>query len=390
MMSAPARFSDMIQDFKITDHCFNYNDFVPRLYNYCQSLGFAVDRIMPSCAFCSDESQGYPTLLINKHFGTFPFSHGRVGGIVATDRHGPYATHGSDLLILQASHVGYDPVNDKFGTYKRLFTHDEHCTSNCGKIASALQWYKKEYEFARSHIYLERFKGNPVVTIDIQLLNEMDMDGLYQDGLYVNLEYVVRRDSQGDVAPVKSSVTGKSYPASEELLTALGEATWPVDGAREIGDDLLPEMFHFRKQIYPSTQSKQEGRHRLEENLIEPMPWILTAEAPMLLAAQINTQVEFERVFHTIAREPAYEKKNVLLVTGLNIDISPRTRSEPPITKFIPWAAYFKAHDGTHFALGQQALYEALAQQSNENPNQMNLEQALDADYGSDPVNIKT
>ena len=79
---------------------------------------------MPSRAFCSDESQGYPIILIAKHFGTFPFNHGLVGGIVATDRHGPHAHHGKDLVIIQASHVGYDPESGRFGVYRRLQTED--------------------------------------------------------------------------------------------------------------------------------------------------------------------------------------------------------------------------------------------------------------------------
>jgi hypothetical protein len=109
----------------------------------------------------------------------------------------------------------------------------------------------------------------------------------------------------------------------------------------------------------------------------------------MLLAAQINTQVEFERVFHTIAREPAYRDKNVLLVTGLNIDISSLEGGTPAISKFVPWATYYKAGDGTHFALDQKALFEALEQQSTENPHQVNLEQSLEVSYGTNPINIE-
>jgi hypothetical protein len=57
--------------------------------------------------------------MIAKDFGSFPFNHGVVGGIVATDRHGPHASYGQDMLIIQASHVGYDPKNKVFGTYRR-------------------------------------------------------------------------------------------------------------------------------------------------------------------------------------------------------------------------------------------------------------------------------
>ena len=77
----------VIGDFQIDD-MMRYSLFVPRLYNLCKSPGFEPGKIMPSRAFCSDENQGCPIILITKHFGTFPFNHGMVGGVVATDRHG--------------------------------------------------------------------------------------------------------------------------------------------------------------------------------------------------------------------------------------------------------------------------------------------------------------
>ena len=89
MYSMQANVAELLSDFHIDGVAMRYSQFVPRLYNLCLSLGFKPGKIMPSRAFCSDESQGYPIILIAKHFGTFPFNHGQVGGIVATDRHGP-------------------------------------------------------------------------------------------------------------------------------------------------------------------------------------------------------------------------------------------------------------------------------------------------------------
>ena len=94
--------------FRMKNYWFRYSNFVPRLYNWCLKIGLEPGKIMPARAFCSDESQGYPVILLAKHFGVFPFNHGRVGGIMANGRHGPHAHHGKDLLIVQASHVGYD------------------------------------------------------------------------------------------------------------------------------------------------------------------------------------------------------------------------------------------------------------------------------------------
>jgi len=63
----------MIENLRIGPFAMRCSMFVPRLYNLCRSLGFERHRMLPSRAFCSDESQGYPVILIAQHFGTFPF-----------------------------------------------------------------------------------------------------------------------------------------------------------------------------------------------------------------------------------------------------------------------------------------------------------------------------
>ena len=75
---------DLIGHFRIQGMAMRYSIFVPRLYNYCKSLGLEAGKIMPARAFCADENQGYPIILIAKHFGAFPFNHGRAGGVMAT------------------------------------------------------------------------------------------------------------------------------------------------------------------------------------------------------------------------------------------------------------------------------------------------------------------
>ena len=99
-----------VDDFQLGDRAMRDSLFAPRLYNYCLSLGLSRARMMPSRAFCSHESQGYPIIPAMQHSGAFPFDRGRVGGKVATDRHRPHAHHGEDLVIVHASHVGCDLV----------------------------------------------------------------------------------------------------------------------------------------------------------------------------------------------------------------------------------------------------------------------------------------
>ena len=98
MLSACSDINIHLGEFLIEGKTFRYSSFMGRLYNFCKGFGFEKGKIMPSRAFCSDENQGYPVILIAKHFGCFPFNHGRVGGVVSTSRHAPFAEHGQDLV----------------------------------------------------------------------------------------------------------------------------------------------------------------------------------------------------------------------------------------------------------------------------------------------------
>ena len=152
---------------------------------------------MPSRAFCSDENQGFPIILITKHFGAFPFNHGLVGGIVATDRHGPHAHHGKDLVIIQASHVGYDPETGNFGVYRRLQMDPLANTASCGKIDAVLEWYQQEYHFAKENVSFTLMDGQAVVIIDNQFL---DNDG--KDGLFLALDNMIDTKKDTSLEPL--------------------------------------------------------------------------------------------------------------------------------------------------------------------------------------------
>ena len=354
--------------FRTADRMLRYSIFIPKLYNLCKSLGFEAGKIMPSRAFCSDESQGYPIILIAKHFNTFPFNHGRVGGIIATDRHGPHAEHGQDLVIIQASHVGYNPGTQSFGVYKRLQTRDEELSSSCGKIDSVLSWYETEHRFARENILASREDGTWMVTIDNQL-----MDDTRAEGLYLHLDKLITPDEQGQLNPVQAYSTSRCFPASAELAQQLEQHSTIENERQPLGTLLLPEWYHFKRCI----EGDEEGRNHLEQNLLPVMPWILTSRSPLLAAAKVNTQVEFDRTYRSILREESYRNKRVLFIAGLNIDISPYTGQPFPLTKFVPWAAYMQMPDGEHYILEQDELFSQLEAQSPENPEQTDLENAI-------------
>lgn len=352
-----------VSNFVINGMMMRYSIFIPKLYNYCKSLGFSAGKILPSRAFCSDESQGFPIILITKHFGCFPFNHGRVGGIVATDRHGPHTEHGKDLVIIQASHVGYDSDKKQFGVYRRLQTDQNEMTPSCGKVHSVLDWYLNEYRFARDNIRLQKDVDDIFITIDNQFLNDDR-----KEGLFLRLDKLISA-----MEPVATYSTSKRFLVSDDFVEMIDAEKISTEENQSVSDQLLAPYFYFKRDI----PGDLEGHDHLENNLIGAMSTVVTSKEPLLTAAILNTQAEFDRTFRSIIKSNNYKGKKILLISGLNIDISPEKGQIFPLTKFVPWAAYIQDSDGKGLILEQDKLLEKLKEQSADNPDQIDLEQAI-------------
>jgi len=377
MFSTIKNMHSIVSDFQL-NRMMRYSLFAPRLYNLCKTLGFEPGHIMPSRAFCSDENQGFPIIMIAKHFGTFPFNHGRVGGIVATSRHGPHAHHGKDVVIIQASHVGYDPETESFGSYCRLQTAGNDKTPTCGKISAVLQWYLDEYQFAQKNIFLGMEDNIRTITIDNQLLDEQR-----DQGLFLSLEKMIKIENQQPVL-LKTLSTSKMYAVSDEFDLPLPTSSDKQNQQLNIGNYLTADLFSYRRHIIHDN----EGYDHLENNLINPMPWIVTSDSPILVAAQVNTQAEFDRTFRTIAKEKEYLGKRLLFISCLHIDISPREGQIFPLTKCIPWAAFLQSEDGSSRTLEQTEIIDLLMQQSSENPDQIDLEVVIQQMVNAEEISV--
>ena len=223
---------------------------------------------MPSRAFCSDENQGWPIILLTKHFGTFPFNHGRVGGIVAIDRHGPHAHHGEDSVIVQASHVGYDPETGTYGKCARPKMEGTYLSDSCGKITHVITPYLEQYQFARERIFLHRDNmGNHLITAKNSFI---DFDSHpVKNGLVLRLENIVKVSDKGLVKPVTALSTAHTYEVSEDFRKRI-DATgyiWKSGEGESIGDHLTADLFYFREDFHETDESIL-----LERNLIEFMP----------------------------------------------------------------------------------------------------------------------
>jgi len=356
-------------DFQINEQMMRYSVFIPRFYNLCRSYGFEPGRIMPSRAFCSDENQGYPTILITKHFGVFPFNHGRVGGIVATNRHSAYSHHGKDLVIIQASHVGYDPETNHFGIYRRLKIDNQYFSTSCGKICGVLDWYLREYAFAQENILFSRIGDDEVIVIDNQL-----MDPDRKTGLFLHLERIAM-EMKGKHEPLSVFSTSKAFRVHPAFKLQLPDSVWKSERRVPIGKLLTADLFYFRHSI----QSTSEGQEHLEHNLRRSMPHIVTSTFPALAAAKANTQIEFDRTYRTIIKEQGYIGKNLAFIAGINIDISPLEGQLFPLTKFVPWAAYIQTRQGRKVILEQDELVDVLRSQSSANDFQIDIEDEIKA-----------
>jgi hypothetical protein len=356
--------------FTMEGRWFRYSSFVPRLYNWCQALGFEAGRIMPSRAFCSDESQGYPVILMAKHFAAFPFNHGRVGGIMAVDRHGPHAHHGKDLLIVHASHVGYNPETKHFGSYRRGQTEHSTCSSNCGKIHGTLDCYLKEYEFAKNNIFIDMRGDQCRLTIDNKYLSNIQTNTLV-----LQLDRMLEQRLNGEMVPLSNQSTSRTFRASSEFYEHMCQFFTKSEGAVPIGDALLADYFIFQSDL--SGVNDHDGLQQLESNLIGVMPNIVTSKAPLLTAAQANIQAEFDRAHRSILQEPEYQGRNLLYITGLNIDISPEVGQLFPLTKFVPWAAYIQLKTGESYVVEQNDLFDQLNACSEENNDQISMDDAI-------------
>jgi hypothetical protein len=118
------------------------------------------------------------------------------------------------------------------------------------------------------------------------------------------------------------------------------------------------------------------------------MPWIVSSKFPLLTAAQANTQVEFDRTFRTLVNAETYHGKQMVLISGLNIDISPHKNQVFPLTTFVPWAAFVQDQNGHCSLLEQEEITARLLEESPDNPDAVDLELAIQQMKDTEEIKI--
>jgi len=380
----------------------SYNQFVPRLYNMCKALGFKKGKILPSIGFCSDENQGYPTILITKHFGAYPFNHGYIGGIMALDRHGPHASHADDVVLVHAPHVGFEPNLQEYGTYRRRQIEAgegqgaEQMSGTCGKVVGVLGPYVKAYHGLLARIRV-RVEGEEVLISLSRVL--LPSEETTEGGMQIQLRFDELFEQGALDNPVVAQSTSSVYRASpsfarkfKEVMAAqefedMVNSETDTDAKRvslgwlslknpKLSSLLTSDMFFFKN---PAAELQGE-EHRLERSLLPNLPKVLTSPYDNELSASlICMQSEFDRSVHSVAAEPSYKGKNLMLISGLNIDVSPDEELTEafPTTMFLPWAAYVQSQDGSRRVIEQSELVSELFSQSTENPDAIDMEESI-------------
>jgi hypothetical protein len=336
---------------------FRFSQFSPRLFNYVtKKAGMEPGLIMPARCFCSDGSQGYPTMLLAKHFGTFPFDYGQIGGTFDFNRSPAFVTHGRDMVVVQATHVGYDPVTKKYGEYPRHRTSTDPanvtCTANCGLVKILTKPYSDAYSTAASQTLVAKNRATGEYQIRLlDLFLSKENASRFPVTVEFDIPRMLRLSGTGNDAIAKyvsKDPVSRTFVASDEFARHLSQYKQFADESSvedgkfvPLGDALTPAWFKF-----PRADAKAEmGQY--EKNLRDQMEWIVTQPAPLLAAAQVCAQSEFQRFLTEVYFAKSwFENRNLFYICGIMIDVAPSADQLGsgcafyPRSLFVPWAAY--------------------------------------------------
>lgn len=307
---------------------------------------------------------------------------------MALDRHGPHAGHADDVVLIHAPHVGFDPSSQVYGTYRRRQIEagpesgEMQMSGTCGKMVGVMGPFIQAYHGLLGRIRARVEGEQVVISVSRELLPSQDP---LEDGIFLRFEKLLAKGALDD--PVLRRSVTCVFPASDSFADEFidlmrtedffdREFDWHSLRDPKLSHLLKEDMFGFKK----NPESLLGEEHRLERSLLPNLPRVLTSPYDNELSASlICMQSEFDRSVHSVAAEPSYKGKNLMLITGLNIDISPAQDLEEafPQTIFLPWAAYVQLRDGSQRVIQQLDLISELSAQPTDNPDAINLETSI-------------
>lgn len=325
-----------------------YAEFIPRLKNYCLSLGFnkTFSMTLADLPMQKSDDPCRPT-------ENFPGS---------TEQ---------DAVVILSTKVPYEPSWGVYGGLPRPLIHERTDCRTEGTVSHFIAPYLVQYQFAQNHIYLScKEVGTYLVTLPADLIGE----GITKSGknLKIRLDKFTEPDEDGHFVPVMTADSFVSFPLSDQFLLYLHDHhfSWKKGKIQRIGALLTADLFAF-KEIAQSTSgngnSGNDGsRSTFIKTLLPAMNRIVTHTNPQLRAAVIHLKNEFTRLVDEILNTQGQRNAaNMLCIAGLAIDVAPfKGRGE---RYFVPWAAYWHQgggqDDGSLNKLQQDDLFVALMAQ---------------------------
>lgn len=329
-------------------------EFLPRLKNYCLSLGFRKPIVLaPEPSVALD--------MLSDDTADAIFA---VKNVICS---------GNDSVTLLAARVAYNPNWGVYGGLPRPLIHE---TSDCrtkGTIANFIAPYLAQYHFAQNHIYLACHETDQyLVTLPSDLINSGQ--GNAGQKLKILVDKMVELDEQGHYSPHSVSGSLVSFRLSAQFLHLLKENNFPWSTLKKqrIGKFLIPDLFVFedtRQANGKDGNSSRNGRRRTFAETLQPViNHIITDAHPQLLAAMIHLQSEFSHAVDEMQHSSAEkDSENLLCIAALDIDLG--SFGERGKRYFVPWAACLHragTDDALTHQLEQDDLFVALmAQEKN-------------------------
>lgn len=333
-----------------------YEEFLPRLKNFCLSLGF--------------------TKTITLRSKTPPLQE----GLAVDTADSSWAVHSSpgsadqDGVILLSTRVPYEPDWGVYGGLPRPLIHEQVDRRNEGTVAQFIAPYLRQYHFAQNHIYLNRKEtGEYLVTLPADLIGEESNDG--GKTLHIRLDKFAEPDATGNFVPVMITDSFLSFHLSQQFLHSLraNGFSWEAGKFQRIGALLSADLFIFKKGHKMTTGTGRSGGDGSESTFVKTlmpvMNRIVTHANPQLRAAIIHLKNEFNRLVDEIHHTQVEDKAaNLLCVAGLDIDVASfKGRGQH---YFVPWAVYWQQGGEADTAIGKQLqqddFFVALMAQENQ------------------------
>lgn len=327
-----------------------YEEFLPRLKNFCLSLGFKKTMAMSQEPSPSQETES----------ADIPVSLFTANGITCPA--------GNDSVIILSTRVPYEPSWGVYGGLPRPLIHERIDRRTDETVSNFIAPYLAQYHFAQKHIYLTKKEaGQYLVTLPTNLLSQETKSG--SNNLKIRLDKFTVPNVDGLFVPLLVADSFVSFPISEQFLQHLSDNnfSWEMGKFQRIGALLTAELFSFTETEQLSNSNGSESSKSIFfKTLLPGMNCIVTHANPQLRAAIIHLKSEFSRMVDELLRNKVESSSgNLLCVAGLDIDVAAfKGRGE---RYFVPWAAYLqqdqRQDNDTNNQLQQDDLFVALMAQ---------------------------